>query len=240
MVSARFHENSVGESDEWFTPLEIFTALGLTFDLDPAHPGIGTPHCHVPARRVFTALDDGLTQPWAGLVWLNMPFGGRNGHVPWLRKFFAHGCGIALVRAYTSAGWWHQEMQAAEVVLFPRGKTKFIRPDGSIGTQPGHGVALIGMGTVACQALQRSGLGTIWDQRSKQEVTMEKPKLQAVEEIAPASDTEAAAPIAKPTAFNLDKFKSKRAAAMANVETLLTALPAHSIIAGKGFRAAAP
>src|SRR5262249_14843548 len=31
--------------------------------------------------------------------------------------------------------------------------------------------------------------------------------------------------IAKPSAFSLDKFKSKHAAALANVETLLTALP---------------
>jgi hypothetical protein len=41
--------------------------------------------------------------------------------------------------------------------------------------------------------------------------------------------------IAKPSAFSLDKFKSKRAAAMANVETLLTALPHHSIAQAKDF-----
>jgi hypothetical protein len=41
--------------------------------------------------------------------------------------------------------------------------------------------------------------------------------------------------IAKPGAFNLDKFKSKHAAAIANVETLLTALPHHSISRAKDF-----
>jgi hypothetical protein len=41
--------------------------------------------------------------------------------------------------------------------------------------------------------------------------------------------------IAKPEVFNLDRFKSKRAAAMANVETLLPALPIHSISAAKDF-----
>ena len=40
--------------------------------------------------------------------------------------------------------------------------------------------------------------------------------------------------IAKPS-FSLDKFKSKRAAALANVETLLTALPHHSIAQAKDF-----
>jgi hypothetical protein len=42
-------------------------------------------------------------------------------------------------------------------------------------------------------------------------------------------------PIAKPSAFDLDKFKSKRAAAVANVETLQTGLPHHSISQAKDF-----
>jgi hypothetical protein len=41
--------------------------------------------------------------------------------------------------------------------------------------------------------------------------------------------------IAKPSAFNLDKFKSKRAAALANVETLLTALPIHKISEARDY-----
>ena len=44
-------ENSVGESDDWHTPKKYFDAIGLTYDLDPAHPGLGTPHCHVPAKK---------------------------------------------------------------------------------------------------------------------------------------------------------------------------------------------
>jgi len=43
-------------------------------------------------------------------------------------------------------------------------------------------------------------------------------------------------PIAKPdAAFSLDKFKSKHAAAVANVETLQTGLPHHSIAQAKDF-----
>jgi hypothetical protein len=42
-------------------------------------------------------------------------------------------------------------------------------------------------------------------------------------------------PIAKPRAFDLDKFKSKRAAAVANVETLQTGLPHHNISQAKDF-----
>jgi hypothetical protein len=87
------------------------------------------------------------------------PFGGRNGHVPWLRKFLEHANGIAIVRAYTSSAWFHRWAIKAEMMLFPRGKTKFVRPDGSIGRAPGHGVVLLGMGSVAVDALAGSGLG---------------------------------------------------------------------------------
>jgi hypothetical protein len=48
-------------------------------------------------------------------------------------------------------------------------------------------------------------------------------------------DGEPGLSIAKPSAFCLDKFKSKRAAALAGVETLQTALPHHSISQAKDF-----
>jgi hypothetical protein len=150
------HEPCIGASDDWYTPREIFEALGETFDLDPCSPGAGH---WVPARKVYTKADDGLTQPWRGYVFMNPPFGGRNGHVPWLTKFLAHGNGIAIVRAYTSSAWFHEHAVKAHCMLFPRGKTKFVRPDGSIGRAPGHGVVLLGMGERACRALERSGLG---------------------------------------------------------------------------------
>ena len=47
--------------------------------------------------------------------------------------------------------------------------------------------------------------------------------------LAPAPDPDTPMSIAKPSGFDIDKFKSKRAPAMANVETLLTALPVHNM-----------
>lgn len=167
------HEPCVGASDEWYTPPEIFAALGLKFDLDPCSPGV---HHWVPAHAHYTIDDDGLAQRWFGLVFVNAPFGGRHGQVPWLVKFLDHGNGIAIVRAYTSSDWFHDHVAPrAETLCFPRGKTKFVRGTamesvsrkglitrheaGSIGTSPGHGVVLIGMGTVANEALRKSQLG---------------------------------------------------------------------------------
>jgi hypothetical protein len=155
---SRFHEPSIGATSEWRTPLAYFNAIGLAFDLDPCSPTNGPDF--VPARVKYTIRDDGLRLPWHGLVFVNPPFGGRNGHLPWLRKFFRHANGILIARAYTSSGWWHTYIVPhAELLLFPKGKTKFVHPDGSIGKAPGHGVALIGAGDVACAALRQSGLG---------------------------------------------------------------------------------
>lgn len=154
------HENTTGASDDWYTPPEIFAALGLTFDLDPCSPGPGH---WVPARRVYTLADDGLIQPWAGVVFMNPPFGGRNGQVPWLGRWLAHGNGIAIVRAYTSAGWFHDYAILAETAVFPRGKTKFLRPDGTCGAAPGGGSVLLGMGRVSNEALRHSRLGWFVD-----------------------------------------------------------------------------
>lgn len=171
------YENCIGKSDEWFTPPEIFDALGLIFDLDVASPG---PDHWVPARKVFVArplrrppptndgpaqIVGGLDSPWNGMVWMNPPFGGRNGQVPWLKKFIQHGNGVALVAARTSAGWFHDILPNADGLLFPRGKTKFIRPDGSVGGSPGTGIVLVSMGRVASTALENSELGMFWDRR---------------------------------------------------------------------------
>src|SRR5262249_36577410 len=108
-----------------------------------------------------TKADDGLHQPWAGLAFMNPPFGGRNGHVPWLRKFLEHANGIAIVRAYTSSGWWHDHMPRAELICFPRGKTKFIRPKGSTGARPGEGSALVGVALGAGAPLEVWEIGML-------------------------------------------------------------------------------
>lgn len=184
------HENCLGESDEWYSPPEIFTALNLRFDLDPAAPANRT-YCasYQWCDRHFTLADDGLAQTWHGTVFLNPPFGARHGHVPWLRKFLEHGSGIAIVRAYTSADWFHDLVPCAHAVLFPCGKTKFIRgtamqsvsrkgivtdhPAGSTGTSPGHGVILLAMGEQSVTALRHSGLGIcppVWSALSEQTV----------------------------------------------------------------------
>ena len=155
------HETSVGKTSEWYTPPEIFAALGLEFDLDPCSPADRT-HCAVPAKNFYTEADDGLNQPWKGLIFMNPPFGGRNGQVPWLEKFFTHGNGVGVVPAWTSAKWFHNYIfKYAEFILFPLGKTAYIAQDGVRGKSPGFGSVLFSIGERGNKALMRAKLGWV-------------------------------------------------------------------------------
>ena len=88
-------------TDEWYTPPWLFSAAGVTFDLDvcaPVDPILRT----CPARAYFTAEDDGLTQPWHGLVWMNPPYSKAE---PWVRRWADHADGLALVPALPEVKW---------------------------------------------------------------------------------------------------------------------------------------
>jgi len=150
------HEQCVGATDEWYTPPYVFDAMGVMFDLDVAHPGPGFAEW-VPAKKFYH--QDGLGAQWelfAGLVWMNPPFGGRNGIVLWLEKFFEHGNGVALVPDRTSAPWWQKFAPRADLVLFVSPKIKFIGRDGKPGKSPAQGTVLLAVGPRGCGALQRA------------------------------------------------------------------------------------
>lgn len=146
------HWETNGKSDEWYTPRYIFDALNCTFDLDPANAAIGG--AHVPCALSYG--HEGLTKNWRGFVWLNPPFGGRNGIVPWLERMAQHGNGIALVPDRTSAPWFQDYASRAKAALFISPKVKFERPDGTRGESPSTGTALLGYGERAADVLRKA------------------------------------------------------------------------------------
>jgi hypothetical protein len=154
----------LGKSDEWYTPRYVFDAMGVTFDLDVAAPTNGPRH--VPCRRWIS--EHSLSERWSGFVWMNPPFGGRNGLKPWLDRFFAHGNGIALVPDRTSAPWWQDAAGKAESVFFVAGKIRFEKPDGSQGKSPSNGTCLFGVGPHAARAFFNAnsrGLGLVFSRQ---------------------------------------------------------------------------
>jgi hypothetical protein len=123
--------------NEWYTPPEYLDAardvLGV-FDLDPASSE--TAQRTVKATAYFTIDDDGLTKAWRGKVWLNPPYGEpfeelatkliteyRAGHVTEA---------ILLTHNFTDTRWFHEALETAGVFCLPRGRIRFVGPDGNL------------------------------------------------------------------------------------------------------------
>ena len=109
--------------DEWYTPPTIIAAARDSMggiDLDPA----SCPEANVVVRaaRYYTAACDGLAQPWAGRIWCNPPFSGRQIR-DWYRRvrdhdgpasmFLIHSEGKHVIDAIRRADWvcWLPEMR---------------------------------------------------------------------------------------------------------------------------------
>lgn len=111
--------------DAWATPESFMAVLRpeFTFDLDP---------CALPvsakAPRYFTPDDDGLSQPWDGVVFMNPPYGSGIGRwVAKARQEAARGATVvALIPARTDTRYWHEHvMTAASEIRLIRGRLHF-------------------------------------------------------------------------------------------------------------------
>lgn len=115
------HQSAAMLKDEWLTPPHIIEALGA-FDLDPCSPGHRRPWDT--AAKHFSIEDNGLSQPWAGRVWLNPPYGRDAAH--WLDRLADHGDGVALIFARTETDMFFRHVwDRADAVLFLRGRLHF-------------------------------------------------------------------------------------------------------------------
>jgi phage N-6-adenine-methyltransferase len=146
-------------SDDYWTPKWIFDALGLTFDLDVACPPQGP--ANTPCKAYYTQADDGLAQPWHGLVWMNPPYSQPK---PWIHKWLIHGNGLALV-PFTRAKWhdqlWNSNTKSIAIARQPNGGLlQFDTPKGKP-TGIFMPVCLWAIGDTATQALHDSNLGQV-------------------------------------------------------------------------------
>jgi hypothetical protein len=141
-------EHVADTTDDWYTPPWLFEAAGLTFDIDVAAP-VDPARRTCPAKAYLTPLEDGLTAPWEGLVWMNPPW---SRSLPWLERFAVHpGGGLALLPATRSAST-QALFSCADAVTFFTGQ--FSRPNGAIDHNPWL-LILAARGDDARQALRR-------------------------------------------------------------------------------------
>jgi len=152
------HEPASSQNYDWYTPPEIFEKLALTFDLDPCSPGID--ECHVPTQHAYVLPQNGLVEPWFGLVWCNPPYGRETSK--WIDRCRQHGNAIALVFARTGTKWFQTTAQSTSAICFIKSRVKFInqqtmRPAASAGADS----MLMCWGEVAKTAILTADLGII-------------------------------------------------------------------------------
>lgn len=157
MRGAGFTHEAPG-TPEWYTPPEVFAALGLRFDLDPCAPPLPVA-AWIPATRRISLPADGLAEPWDGRVWLNPPYATQTGR--WVGKLAEHGHGISLTFTRTDTPWWQAAVDRASLVCFIAGRVEFVPGDPAFRRRSRSGApsCLIAFGDDCAEAIRRSGLG---------------------------------------------------------------------------------
>jgi phage N-6-adenine-methyltransferase len=113
-------------TDEWETPREFFDAVNAIyhFDLD-----VCATHANTKCKQYFTKAEDGLTQTWCGVCWMNPPYGREISL--WVRKAYessleAGTVVVCLLPARTDTRWWHEYVLAhTSMIRFIKGRLRF-------------------------------------------------------------------------------------------------------------------
>ena len=112
------------KTDLWETPQDFFDELNdeFGFDLDA---------CALPENakcgKYYTPEQDGLLQPWEGVVWCNPPYGREIGQ--WVERAAKSADNgvlvVMLLPARTDTKWFHDYIYGKAEVRFVRGRLKF-------------------------------------------------------------------------------------------------------------------
>ena len=109
------------ENEVWETPQELFNRLNdeFHFDID-----VCATSENAKCSKFFSPLDDGLSQDWQGVCWMNPPYGKKIG--TWMKKAMeAETTVVCLVPSRTDTKWWHEYAMKASEIRFIKGRLKF-------------------------------------------------------------------------------------------------------------------
>lgn len=133
-------------TDIWLTPSHIIDdarAVMGGIELDPASCQVANDV--IGAERFFDEAQDGLAQSWAcESLWCNPPYSKNRLWVPRFVEAVSTGeakQGILLVFANTDVKWFQPLWNLW--VCFTRGRIRFVRPDGTVGSSSPKGSAIV-------------------------------------------------------------------------------------------------
>lgn len=125
------------KTDKHNTDPAVVADLATVFNWDLDVCASGPNVC----QNFYTKEDDGLSQVWRGLCWMNPPYGRTAGKGQgigaWMRKAFVEvhreeaTAVVCLVPARTDTRWWQNNVQHASQVTFVKGRMKFGGADNS-------------------------------------------------------------------------------------------------------------
>ena len=111
------------DRQDWETPDDIFRALDAEFGFDI---DVCATADNAKCRHYFSPNQDGLSQPWHGVCWMNPPYGA--GIPKWMAKAYRESLRgatiVCLVPARTDTVWWHEFAMRGEIRLV-QGRLRF-------------------------------------------------------------------------------------------------------------------
>jgi phage N-6-adenine-methyltransferase len=111
------------KTDLWATPQKFFDKYDAIFNftLD-----VCATKDNAKCVAYYTIEDNGLTQSWAGVCWMNPPYGREIG--VWMKKAYESSLQgatvVCLVPSRTDTKWWHDYAMQGQIE-FIKGRLKF-------------------------------------------------------------------------------------------------------------------
>lgn len=111
------------KTDLWATPQAFFDEIDKEFHFE-------TDVCALPenakCKKYFTPAQDGLSQEWSGVCWMNPPYGREI--AKWMKKAYESSLRgatvVCLVPSRTDTKWFHDFAMKGEI-RFVKGRLKF-------------------------------------------------------------------------------------------------------------------